>query len=58
VVDLQEGLYQLSRDWDATTYYNNIIAHAAVAQLFDLPIIMTTSAQTGKSKAILITLMS
>jgi hypothetical protein len=48
VLDLQEGLYQLSRDWDSTLYYNNMIAHAAVAKLFDLPVVLTTSAQTGQ----------
>lgn len=48
VVDLQVGLYQLARDWDPTLYYNNMVAHAAVAKLFDLPVVMTTSAQTGE----------
>jgi hypothetical protein len=40
-------LYQLARDWDATLYRDNLIAHAAIGQVFDLPIVMTTSAETG-----------
>ncbi|KAK9354972.1 Isochorismatase-like protein [Lipomyces doorenjongii] len=47
VLDLQVGLYNLARDWDPTLYYNNLIAHAALGQLFDLPVVMTTSAQQG-----------
>ncbi|KAJ8099567.1 Isochorismatase-like protein [Lipomyces tetrasporus] len=47
VLDLQVGLYNLARDWDPTLYYNNLIAHAALGQLFDLPVVLTTSAQQG-----------
>jgi hypothetical protein len=47
VVDLQVGLYALTRDWDATLYRNNLIAHAAIGKLFNLPVILTTSAQQG-----------
>ncbi|MCJ1411297.1 hypothetical protein MMC19_005385 [Ptychographa xylographoides] len=47
VLDLQVGLYDLVRDFDPTIYRNNIIAHAAVGKLFDLPVVMTTSAQQG-----------
>lgn len=35
------------RDYDPTVFRNNIIAHAAIAKLFDIPIILTTSAETG-----------
>jgi hypothetical protein len=48
VLDLQVGLYQLARDWDATLYKNNMIAHAAIGKLFDIPVVLTTSAETGE----------
>ncbi|KAF2414445.1 isochorismatase [Tothia fuscella] len=47
ILDLQVGLYQLVRDFDATLYRDNMIAHAALGKLFDLPVVMSTSAQTG-----------
>ncbi|KAK4507582.1 hypothetical protein PRZ48_001317 [Zasmidium cellare] len=47
ILDLQVGLYSLARDFDATLYYNSMIAHAAIGQLFDIPVVMTTSAETG-----------
>ncbi|MCJ1404181.1 hypothetical protein MMC11_007406 [Xylographa trunciseda] len=47
ILDLQVGLYDLVRDFDPTIYRNNIIAHAAIGKLFDLPVVMTTSAQQG-----------
>ncbi len=47
ILDLQVGLYQLARDWDATLYKENIMAHAELGKLFDLPVIMTTSADNG-----------
>lgn len=48
VLDLQVGLYQLVRDWDATLYRDNMIAHAALGKLFDIPVVMTTSAESGR----------
>jgi hypothetical protein len=47
IVDHQVGLFQLVRDWDASLYRNNMLAHAELGKLFDLPTIMTTSAQEG-----------
>ncbi|KAK4232035.1 Isochorismatase [Podospora fimiseda] len=47
IVDLQEGLYHLTRDVDPTLYRNNMLAHAAIGQVFNLPTILTTSAETG-----------
>ncbi len=35
------------RDFEPTEFRNNIIAHAAIAKLFDIPIVLTTSAETG-----------
>ncbi|KAF2137459.1 uncharacterized protein K452DRAFT_321712 [Aplosporella prunicola CBS 121167] len=48
ILDLQVGLYHLARDFDPTLYRNNMLAHAALDQLFDIPVIMTTSAQTDE----------
>ncbi|KAF2658540.1 Isochorismatase hydrolase [Lophiostoma macrostomum CBS 122681] len=47
ILDLQVGLYQLARDWDATLYRDNIMAHAELGKLFNLPTVLTTSAQQG-----------
>ena len=47
ILDLQVGLYHLARDFDATLYHNNLLAHASLGQLFDIPVVMTTSAETG-----------
>ena len=47
VLDLQDGLYGLARDFDPTLYYNAMIAHASLGKLFDLPVILSTSAQEG-----------
>lgn len=47
ILDLQVGLYQLARDFDHTLYSNNMIAHAAIGKLFNLPVVMSTSAQQG-----------
>lgn len=47
VVDHQVGLFQLVRDYSPDQFKLNIIAHAAIAKLFDLPIVLTTSADTG-----------
>lgn len=35
------------RDYGPTEFRNNIIAHAGIAKLFNLPIVLTTSAETG-----------
>lgn len=47
IVDIQEGLINLARDWDVATYRNNYMAHSSLAKVFDLPVILTTSAETG-----------
>uniref|UniRef100_A0A8H7TRC9 Isochorismatase-like domain-containing protein n=1 Tax=Bionectria ochroleuca TaxID=29856 RepID=A0A8H7TRC9_BIOOC len=47
IVDIQEGLYQLTRDFDPTLYKQQALAHAALGKAFDLPVVMTTSADTG-----------
>ena len=47
ILDLQDGLYGLARDFDPTLYYNAMLAHSALGNLFDIPVVMTTSAQQG-----------
>ncbi|KAI9897846.1 hypothetical protein N3K66_007702 [Trichothecium roseum] len=47
VVDIQEGLYELVRDFEPVTYKQAALAHSSLGPLFDLPVIMTTSAETG-----------
>lgn len=49
VVDHQIGLFQLVRDYDPDQFKNNILAHAALGNVFDLPTILTTSAENGKN---------
>ncbi|KAJ6593152.1 ycaC protein [Mycena capillaripes] len=47
VVDHQVGLFQLVRDFGPEEYRNNILAHAALGKVFNLPTILTTSAEIG-----------
>ena len=47
MVDHQEGLYQLVRDRTPTDVKSSILAHAALGKIFNLPTILTTSAETG-----------
>ncbi|KAH8105206.1 ycaC protein [Cristinia sonorae] len=47
VVDHQIGLYQMARDQNAIVMKSNILAHAELGKIFNLPTILTTSAETG-----------
>ncbi|KAL9948099.1 hypothetical protein D7B24_005640 [Verticillium nonalfalfae] len=47
VVDIQEGLINIARDFDPTVFRNNYLAHSSLGRVFDLPVILTTSAETG-----------
>ena len=47
IVDLQEGLFQMARDFTPVNFMNNILAHAELGRVFNLPTILTTSAETG-----------
>ncbi|KAH7304995.1 isochorismatase [Stachybotrys elegans] len=47
VVDHQVGLYSLARDFDPTLFRDSIIAHAGIADVFKLPVVLTSSADTG-----------
>ena len=48
VVDHQVGLFELVKDINIVEFRNNIVAHAELGVLFDLPTILTTSAETGE----------
>ncbi|KAI0128712.1 Isochorismatase-like protein [Xylariales sp. AK1849] len=47
ILDLQEGLFQLARDFEHVSYRQAIFAHAELGRVFDLPVILSTSAETG-----------
>ena len=47
IVDHQVGLLSIARDWDTTLFFSNIRGHAAIGKLFDIPVVITTSAETG-----------
>ncbi|KAH8805066.1 Isochorismatase-like protein [Xylogone sp. PMI_703] len=47
VVDHQLGLSTLVRDVDPTVFRQSVIGHTALGKLFNLPTILTTSADTG-----------
>jgi len=47
VVDHQVGLFQLVKDYGPDEYKNNILAHAAIGKVFNLPTILTSSAEHG-----------
>ncbi|ATY62330.1 protein ycaC [Cordyceps militaris] len=47
IVDHQVGLFDLARDFEPGLFYRNMITHAAIGKLFDIPVIMTTSDETG-----------
>ncbi|KAJ7123955.1 ycaC protein [Mycena crocata] len=47
VVDHQVGLFQLVRDFGPEEFRNNIFAHAAIGKLFNLPTVLTSSAESG-----------
>lgn len=44
---MQEGLFSLARDFDHNVYRNGMYAHAALGKAFGLPVVMTSSSQTG-----------
>lgn len=48
IVDIQEGLRSVVRDFDAVTYRNAILAHAEFSNMFDLPLLITTASETGQ----------
>lgn len=40
-------MFQLVRDFAPDQFRNNILAHAALPKIFNIPTILTTSAETG-----------
>ncbi|KAL8299270.1 hypothetical protein RB593_009252 [Gaeumannomyces tritici] len=53
VVDHQVGLMHLVRDIEPTMFKASVLAHAETAKAFDLPIVMTASAETGPNGPLL-----
>ncbi|KEZ41588.1 hypothetical protein SAPIO_CDS7763 [Scedosporium apiospermum] len=47
MVDIQEGLINMVKDWDTALFKSNIMAHSALAQVFNLPVIISSSASVG-----------
>ncbi|KFX91309.1 hypothetical protein V490_05977 [Pseudogymnoascus sp. VKM F-3557] len=47
VVDHQTGLKAVVRDYGTVEFRNSVLGHAALGNLFNLPTILTTSADTG-----------
>jgi hypothetical protein len=45
---MQVGLYTgLARDFEFDNYFRNTLAHAAIGKLFPIPVIITTSVESG-----------
>lgn len=53
LIDHQTGLMQLVRDYETDEFKNNILALADVGLLFNLPTILTTSAENGPNGPLL-----
>lgn len=47
IVDHQIGLMHLVRDQHPDVFRQNVMAHSALANVFNLPVVLTTSAETG-----------
>lgn len=47
VIDHQVGLAQLVRDYNTNDFRNNILGHAALGNVFNLPTVLTSSSDTG-----------
>jgi nicotinamidase-related amidase len=47
IIDHQVGLFQIVGDYSPAEYKNNILAFSALGKVFNLPVVMTTSAETG-----------
>ncbi|TFK26027.1 ycaC protein [Coprinopsis marcescibilis] len=47
IVDHQIGLFQLVHDFASEEFKNNVFSHGALAQVFGLPTVITTSVETG-----------
>ncbi|KAF9653917.1 isochorismatase family hydrolase [Thelephora ganbajun] len=47
IVDHQVGLLNVVRDYSSGDFYRNVLLHASLGKLFNLPVVLTTSAETG-----------
>ncbi|KAL5343562.1 Isochorismatase-like protein [Aspergillus crustosus] len=47
IIDHQVGLAQVVRDYNTNDFRNNMLAHAGIGKAFDIPVVMTTSADDG-----------
>ncbi|KAJ5661144.1 uncharacterized protein N7484_000516 [Penicillium longicatenatum] len=47
VIDHEVGLSMLVRDYSTNDFRNNILAHAALGNVFNLPTVLTTSSDSG-----------
>jgi nicotinamidase-related amidase len=47
IIDHQVGLFQAVHDYEPNYFWAQILAHARLAKAFQVPVIMSTSAETG-----------
>ncbi|KFA54504.1 hypothetical protein S40293_09966 [Stachybotrys chartarum IBT 40293] len=47
IIDHQTGLFSIVRDFSPAEFSQQMLAHAALGRMFDLPTIITTSTETG-----------
>lgn len=47
ICDIEEGLYLVARDHQALAFRSNILAHAALGKIFDLPTVIASVGTTG-----------
>jgi hypothetical protein len=47
IIDHQVGLLGAVRDYNAQDMYNNVIFHATLGKTYNLPVVITTSAEQG-----------
>ncbi|KAJ5188028.1 hypothetical protein N7491_004351 [Penicillium cf. griseofulvum] len=53
VIDHQVGLAQLVRDFNTNDFRNNILGHAALGNVFNLPTVLTSSSDSGPNGLLL-----
>ncbi|KAJ6121054.1 hypothetical protein N7523_005334 [Penicillium sp. IBT 18751x] len=53
VIDHQVGLASLVRDFGTNDFRNNMIGHAAIGKVFDLPTVLTSSSDVGPNGLLL-----
>ncbi|KAJ3983197.1 Isochorismatase-like protein [Lentinula detonsa] len=47
IVDLQVGLIPLVRDYEPDEFRNNLLAHAAIGNVFNIPTVLSSTSETG-----------